>query len=95
MYQLLQLVLEVLTQQAGETAEGLKARQDAANNLTTRQQSLAGLAPQVAQEDALQTTSTNFSTTRCWFFSTFLQRAQQEASLLLLRNRNIRWTIRS
>ena len=43
-----------ITQQPGETAEGLKARQDAARAFTTRQQNLAGLAPQVAQQDALQ-----------------------------------------
>ena len=43
-----------LTQQAGETAEGFKARQDAARAFTTRQQNLAGLAPQVAGQDALQ-----------------------------------------
>ena len=43
-----------LTQQAGETAAGFKARQDAARAFTTRQQNLAGLAPQVAQQDTLQ-----------------------------------------
>ena len=45
-----------ITQQAGETAEGLKSRQDAARAFTTRQQNLAGLAPQVAGQDALQKT---------------------------------------
>ena len=43
-----------ISRQPGETAEGFKARQDAARAFTTRQQSLAGLAPQVAQQDALQ-----------------------------------------
>ena len=43
-----------LTQQAGETAEGFKARQDAARAFTTRQQNLAGLAPQVAGLRSLQ-----------------------------------------
>jgi len=43
-----------LSQQTGETAEGFKARQDAARAFTTRQQNLAGLAPQVAGQDALQ-----------------------------------------
>ena len=43
-----------LTQQAGETAAGFKSRQDAARAFTTRQQNLAGLAPQVAGQDALQ-----------------------------------------
>jgi hypothetical protein len=49
-----------LSQQTGETAEGFKARQDAARAFTTRQQNLAGLAPQVAGQDALQK-STSFS----------------------------------
>jgi hypothetical protein len=43
-----------LSQQTGETAAGFKARQDAARAFTTRQQNLAGLAPQVAQQDTLQ-----------------------------------------
>ena len=43
-----------LSQQTGETAEGFKARQDAARAFTTRQQNLAGLAPQVAGQDVLQ-----------------------------------------
>ena len=34
-----------ITQQAGETAEDFAARQQAAREFTTRQQSLAGLAP--------------------------------------------------
>ena len=33
-----------ISRQPGETAEGFKARQDAARAFTTRQQSLAGLA---------------------------------------------------
>ena len=43
-----------LSQQTGETAAGFKARQDAARAFTTRQQNLAGLAPQVAGQDTLQ-----------------------------------------
>jgi len=43
-----------LTKQAGETAAGFKSRQDAARAFTTRQENLAGLAPQVAGQDALQ-----------------------------------------
>ena len=43
-----------ISQQPGETADDFAARQDAARAFTTRQQSLAGLAPQVAQQDALQ-----------------------------------------
>ena len=36
-----------LTQAAGETAEGFKARQDAARAFEVRQQNLSGIAPQV------------------------------------------------
>ena len=43
-----------ISQQPGETAAGFKARQDAAKAFTLRQQNLAGLAPQVAGQDALQ-----------------------------------------
>ena len=43
-----------ISQQPGETAAGFKARQDAARAFTLRQQNLAGLAPQVAGQDALQ-----------------------------------------
>ena len=43
-----------LTRQTGETAEGFKKRQDAARAFTTRQQNLAGLAPQVAGLSALE-----------------------------------------
>ena len=37
-----------LSKQPGETDAGFKARQDAARAFTTRQQNLAGLAPQIA-----------------------------------------------
>ena len=43
-----------ITRQAGETDAGFQARQDAARAFTTRQQNLAGIAPQVAGQDALQ-----------------------------------------
>ena len=43
-----------LSQQTGETAAGFKLRQDAARAFDVRKQNLAGLAPQVAQQDALQ-----------------------------------------
>ena len=44
-----------ISKQAGESAEDFAARQQAAREFTTRQQSLAGLAPTVAGQDALQT----------------------------------------
>ena len=43
-----------ITQQPGESAADFAARQSAARAFTTRQQSLAGLAPTVAQQDRLQ-----------------------------------------
>ena len=48
-----------ITRQAGETDAGFKARQDAARAFTTRQQNLAGIAPQVAAQDAATTRSTS------------------------------------
>ena len=43
-----------ISQQPGETAADFQARQQAAREFTTRQQSLAGLAPTVAGQDRLQ-----------------------------------------
>ena len=51
-----------ISQQAGETADDFAARQKAAREFTTRQKSLSGLAPQVAQQDALQTQAQNLAT---------------------------------
>ena len=68
----------VLTQQTGETAEGFKARQDAARAFTTRQQSLAGLAPQVAARDALQAQAQKLATSRCRFFSTIFNSSNKK-----------------
>ncbi len=44
-----------LSKMAGETDAGFKSRQDAARAFDVRKQNLAGLAPQVAQQDTLQT----------------------------------------
>ena len=65
-----------LSQQTGETAEGFKARQDAARAFTTRQQNLAGLAPQVAGQDALQTQAQNLATQGVGSYQPFLNQAQ-------------------
>ena len=65
-----------LSQQPGETAAGFKARQDAARAFTTRQESLAGLAPQVAGQDALQTQAQTLATQGVGSFQPFLQQAQ-------------------
>jgi len=43
-----------LSKMTGETDAGFKARQDAARAFDVRKQNLAGLAPQVAQQDTLQ-----------------------------------------
>ena len=66
-----------ISQQPGETAEGFKARQDAARAFTTRQQSLAGLAPQVAQQDALQQQAQTLAQQGVASFQPFLTAAQQ------------------
>ena len=65
-----------LSQQTGETAEGFKARQDAARAFTTRQQNLAGLAPQVAGQDALQTQAQNIATQGVGSYQPFLDQAK-------------------
>ena len=65
-----------LSQQTGETAEGFKARQDAARAFEVRQQNLAGLAPQVAGQDALQTQAQNLATQGVGSYQPFLTAAQ-------------------
>jgi len=68
-----------ITQQPGETADQFKARQDAATQFGIRQQSLAGLAPQVAQQDALQTQAQTLAQQGVGSFQPFLTAAQQAA----------------
>ena len=65
-----------ISQQPGEDAAAFKARQDAAQAFTTRQQNLAGLAPQVAQQDALQTQAQTLAQQGVGSFAPFLQQAQ-------------------
>ena len=65
-----------ISQQAGESAADFAARQSAAQQFTTRQQSLSGLAPQVAGQDALQTQAQNLATQGVGSFAPFLQQAQ-------------------
>ena len=67
-----------ISQQPGETAAGFKARQDAARAFTTRQQSLAGLAPQVAARDALQTQAQQLAQAGIGSFQPFVTAAQQQ-----------------
>jgi hypothetical protein len=65
-----------ISRQPGETAEGFKARQDAARAFTTRQESLAGLAPQVAGQDALQRQAQTLAQQGVGSFQPFLASAQ-------------------
>ena len=65
-----------ISQQPGESTADFAARQSAAQQFTTRQQSLAGLAPQVAGQDALQTQAQNLATQGVGSFASFLQQAQ-------------------
>ena len=67
-----------ISQQPGETAEGFKARQDAARAFTTRQQSLAGLAPQIAGQDALQQQAQQLAQAGIGSFQPFVTAAQQQ-----------------
>jgi hypothetical protein len=69
-----------ISQQPGETAEGFKARQDAAKAFTTRQQSLAGLAPQIAGIDPLQTQAQQVAQAGIGSFQPFLTAAGQQAT---------------
>jgi len=70
-----------ISQQPGETADDFAARQQAARAFTTRQQSLAGLAPQVAQQDALQQQAQTLAQQGVGSFQPFLQQAQTQATL--------------
>ena len=65
-----------LSQMAGETAAGYKGRQDAARAFDVRKQNLAGLAPQVAGQDALQTQAQTLATQGVGSYQPFLQGAQ-------------------
>jgi hypothetical protein len=74
-----------ISQQAGESAADFAARQSAARQFTTRQQSLSGLAPQVAGQDQLQKdaqalATTAAGTTGLASFQPFLTRAQDQAT---------------
>ena len=70
-----------ISQQAGESADDFAARQQAAREFTTRQQSLAGLAPQVAQQDTLQQQAQQRAVAGLGSFEPFLQQAQTQATL--------------
>tara|TARA_R100000988_G_C3975650_1_gene153968 strand:- start:188 stop:1126 length:939 start_codon:yes stop_codon:yes gene_type:complete len=65
-----------LTQQTGEDAAQFAARQKAATQFGIRQDSLAGLAPQVAAQDALQTQAQTLATQGVGSFQPYLTAAQ-------------------
>jgi murein DD-endopeptidase MepM/ murein hydrolase activator NlpD len=65
-----------ITQLAGETAADFQARQKAAQQFDVRQQSLAGLAPQVAAQDALQTQAQTLAQQGIGSYQPFVQAAQ-------------------
>ena len=64
-----------ITQQPGESADDFAARQQAAREFTTRQQSLAGLAPTVADQDPLQQQAQQIAQAGIGSFQPFLDRA--------------------
>ena len=70
-----------LSKQPGETTAGFQARQDAARAFTTRQQNLAGLAPQVAAQDALQRQAQTLAQQGIGSYQPFLQQAQTQAGM--------------
>jgi hypothetical protein len=70
-----------ISQQPGETADQFKARQDAATQFGIRQQSLAGLAPQIAAQDALTTQAQQRAVAGLGSFEPALQRAQTQAQI--------------
>ena len=65
-----------LSKMAGETAEGFQSRQDAARAFDVRKQNLAGLAPQVAQQDTLQNLAQIKALQGVGSYQPFLQQAQ-------------------
>ena len=65
-----------ISQQQGETPEQFAARQKAAEQFQIRQQSLSGLAPQVASQDPLQQQAQALATQGIGSYQPFLQAAQ-------------------
>ena len=65
-----------LTRATGETDAGFKARQDAARAFDVRKQNLAGLAPQIAGQDALQQQAQTLATQGVGSYQPFLTAAQ-------------------
>ena len=72
-----------ISQQEGESAEDFAARQSAAQQFTTRQQSLAGLAPQVAAQDPLQQQAQQVAQAGIGSFQPFLSNCSNIENLSL------------
>jgi hypothetical protein len=70
-----------ISQRPGEDPKDFQARQQAAREFETRQQSLAGLAPTVAAQDALQRQAQTLAQSGVGSFQPFLQQAQTQAGL--------------
>ena len=69
--------LSAISQRPGESADDFKARQTAARAFETRKQSLAGIAPEVAPQDALQTQAAALAKSGVGSYQPFLSDAQQ------------------
>ena len=70
-----------ISQQAGESADDFAARQSADQNFTTRQQNLSGIAPQVADQDRLQTLAQQKAEQGVGSFQPFLNQATSQAQV--------------
>jgi hypothetical protein len=70
-----------ISQQSGETPEQFAARQKAAQQFQIRQQSLSGLAPQIAGQDPLQQQAQQLATQGIGSYQPFLQQAQTQSQL--------------
>ena len=69
--------LSQISQRPGESAADFAARQTAARAFETRQQSLAGLAPSVAAQDALQKQAASLAASGVGSYQPFINQAQQ------------------
>ena len=70
-----------LTKAPGETDAGFLARQQAAQAFDVRKQNLAGIAPQVAGQDALQQQAQGLAQQGIGSYQPFLNQAQSQAQL--------------
>ena len=69
--------LSQISQRPGEDPKDFAKRQEAARAFETRQQSLAGLAPSVAAQDALQTRAAQLAGSGVGSYQPFINQAQQ------------------